>query len=204
MCNVHRHNYWLIKYNTKHSRYTDTISTHLQRYASMQHQLTCLGFLCCIWHSLSSHDAVNFEGVYYYIIMNQIAFLLHQFYSILFYILIVGRRVALKSSPWVLPELLNPGFFLLLYELNRPAPLILACWPSRGLNCPPALPCSPLKIPFSISSIFWIFKNEISLILGGDIEAACRTDCLIFVCNYKGVYSKIFTSNATLPKFLSF
>ena len=142
MCNVHRHNYWLIKYNTKHSRYTDTISTHLQRYASMRHQLTCLGFLYGIWHSLSSHDAVNFEGVYYYIIMNQIAFLLHQFYSILFYILIIGRRVALKSSPWVLPELLNPGFFLLLYELNRPAPLVLACWPPRGLNCPPALPCS--------------------------------------------------------------
>ena len=60
MCNVHRHNYWLIKYNTKHSRYTDTISTHLQRYASMRHQLTCLGFLYGIWHSLSSHDAVNF------------------------------------------------------------------------------------------------------------------------------------------------
>ena len=44
----------------------------------MQHQLTCLGFLYGIWHSLSSHDAVNFEGVYYYIIMNQMAFLLHQ------------------------------------------------------------------------------------------------------------------------------
>ena len=109
MCNVHRHNYWLIKYNTKHSRYTDTISTHLQRYASMRHQLTCLGFLYGIWHSLSSHDAVNFEGVYYYIIMNQIAFLLHQFYSILFYILIIGRRVALKSSPtWTSQSWLFP------------------------------------------------------------------------------------------------
>jgi len=53
-------------------------------------------------------------------------------------------------------ELLNPGFLLLLYELNCPTPLLLPCRPSTGLYCPPALPaytggrygsCLPHRLP---------------------------------------------------------
>ena len=72
--------------------------------------------------------------------------------------------------------------------------------------CTAHLHCPPVNYPFFLFFVL-ASNNEISLIMGGDIEAACRTDCLMVwvgVCNYKGVYSKIFTSNATAPKFLSF
>ena len=80
----------------------------------------------------------------------------------------------------VLPELFNPGLLFLLHKLNCPTPVFLPCGPSRGLNRPPALPACQLPLKHACPPFhFPPANNEISLIMGGDMEAACRTDCLI-------------------------
>ena len=45
--------------------------------------------------------------------------------------------------------------------------------------CTAHLHCPPVNYPFFLFFVL-ASNNEISLILGGDMEAACRTDCLMF------------------------
>ena len=72
--------------------------------------------------------------------------------------------------------------------------------------CTAHLHCPPVNYPFFLS--FFCPQIMRSHLYWGEIwklpaaqTASCLGGC---VCNYKGVYSKIFTSNATAPKFLSF